>query len=413
MIPGVTDSLRLPRIAKIRLGAEKKEGKYPEKIDHFSFRDCPEVEAKYGSKCKVLPVVMFPTNDLETFFPTARKAYRKSGLFCSSHDGVNANRTHVGWLMEKDGKGNPTTKPKLEDGKKIPMDPQGYEWMAENDLLDANGEPKVEVGDFFEMDCPGEECSWWKRDLCKRNGRLFFVLPEVRQDGCYEIATSSVNSILDVYSAIKFIQLRGVSIAWLPFELHLIPKKAAKGTIYTLKLEFKGDLNALASGRRAIARIPEKAPETQPDPTPDDLAPSGGEDLDEALAGDGESLEERVMELGAALGMTKAKIVLAAAEFGRDRLADLAEMWAQELEERGGEARDAIEGGPDGESTTAEARRASTARAAVAGARRAETAKPPYRPEGGPTKRRGKPETRETLHAEASPDRSPIDIADF
>jgi len=143
-IPGITDRSRLPRLGKIRLGekVENKGGKdYPRALDHFLFTDVPEVEAMYGKECKEIFPVLLPSDDEDVFFPTARKAYGKLGLFCACSDGVTAHRVWVG---------------NGPDGK--PKDPQGVAFAQENKLSLAEGE-------LYELPCPGLACTYTERNL--------------------------------------------------------------------------------------------------------------------------------------------------------------------------------------------------------------------------------------------------------
>ena len=338
MIPGTTDRPRLPRIAKIRLGkkVEGRSGKpYPKATEQFNFVDCPEVEEVYGKNCKLLRV-QFPTNDIDLFFPTRRAAHRKSGLFCACEDGVTAVRTNVGYCKNKDGSLKPD-----KNGQPVPLDPQGWEAMqADEDLWDEEkNEPSIGEGMMFQMPCPGEECHFWKRDLCKRNARLFFVLPEVRHDGCYEIATTSFNSIRQILDVVGFIQLRNISVAWLTFDLRLVPAKGKEGaTIYVLRLEHPGELPS------PRAALPAPVEPERPEVVPDDLVPHAGVTLEAELSGEIAVEDEAIADrralaavLGDELGMTTANVQLNIAKAEKKGyLAEQIEDWQAALDERAG-----------------------------------------------------------------------------
>ncbi len=164
MIPGITDQSRLPRIGKIRLGekASTAGGKeYPKALPYFSFRDVPQVSEVYGAACVRLSTVLFPSDDEDVFFPTARACYGRSGLFCKCRDGKTASRVFVG---EKDS--------------------QGVEYAREHRL-------ELGEGELYELPCLADSCPWTKRDLCKPLGRLLFMLPKVPGFGVFEIAMPS------------------------------------------------------------------------------------------------------------------------------------------------------------------------------------------------------------------------------
>lgn len=184
MIRGFRDGRKmLPRIAKIRLGVKKEgqRGSYPSDTDHFVLTDCPEVAKVYGEAPKAI-MVMFASDDIEVNFPTALEAWKaspaqagqaaKSKKFCSS-DGETANRM---WVGEKDTQG-------LAIVRALPAD------------------ERPDLGDYFEMPCPYEECPYYESKACKRVGRLNVLLPEVSLSGIYQVETSSAwafGNILDM-----------------------------------------------------------------------------------------------------------------------------------------------------------------------------------------------------------------------
>lgn len=266
MIPGITDRRRLPRLGKIRLGEKAKgaRGEYPKKLDHFNFKDVPEVAEVYGDDCKELPIVL-PADDVSVFFPTARKAYRTSGLFCACDDGEIARRVRV--PIEANGKG----------------DHQGEAFIKAEGL-------SVKPGEMFELPCPGESCDYFERKMCKNLGRLLFILPEIPRFGVYEIATTSYNSIVNVMSMTEAIRSAVGTVAGIPLTLCLKPMKVQpKGkatTVYVLELEFRGSYQTLATiGKQLRAAGGGAAALLGPAPEepPDDLYPYAGQGLDAAL----------------------------------------------------------------------------------------------------------------------------------
>jgi len=269
MIPGITTKNRLPRLGKIRLGEKKisqrTQKEYPSALDHFSFVDVPEVEAVYGKECKEIYPVLLPHDDEEIWFPTARKAYRKSGLFCACDDGETARRVYV---------------PKTKDE---PGDEQGQAYIKATGL-------EVEPGEMFEMPCPGEECPYFENKFCKNIGRLLFMLPSVPTFGVYEITTSSYNGIVNVLSMARAIKAQAGRLAGIPFALKLAPQQVqADGkskTVHILSLEFRGSIfdlqkaNRQLAGGRVVALLPEPG-----ESIPDDLMPRAGASLEERLTG--------------------------------------------------------------------------------------------------------------------------------
>lgn len=276
MIKGVSDVRRLPRLGKIRLGEKRqKDGReYPAALDHFNFSDVPFVEQVYGKNCRDLEI-MLPHEELDVFFPQARKAYRRSGLFCKCDDGETATRVRVGI---SDGAG------KVPKGQ--PMDPVGEAFLKET------GE-EVAIGDMFELPCPAEECPFTQQNFCKPIGRFLFLVPKVPRFGVYEISTTSFNSIVSLNSYIDAIRNAAGRVSMIPLKLRLVPKQAqvegkAK-TIHHLELVFEGSIQQLLaySKRELPPPLPKTALPSREEldkELPDDLVPHAGESLEKKLA---------------------------------------------------------------------------------------------------------------------------------
>ena len=107
-IEGLSSTLRLPRLGKIRLGVKvKKRDKdkrcnhpdtetcwyctYPKDVDYFVVP--PEVAEKYGENPKELDVLI-PCEDQSMFFPQALKCYRSNKLWCKGN-GQEATRINM------------------------------------------------------------------------------------------------------------------------------------------------------------------------------------------------------------------------------------------------------------------------------------------------------------------------------
>ena len=273
MIKGISDVRRLPRLGKIRLGEKKisQGGKeYPSKLDHFNFKDVPAVELIYGKNCKELEIVL-PHEDRDVFFSQERKAYRKTGLFCKSSDGETATRVRVGVI----------------DGKTL--DPDGEEHLKES------GED-CEPNEMFELPCLGEDCSFSTRKLCKPIGRLMFMLPKVPVFGCFEISTTSFNSMVTLNSYIEAIRAVAGRVSMILLTLRLVPKQVqveGKATkIFHLELVYKGTIDSLLAYQKGLKALPAPIPKenlpTKEDldqHVPDDLMRSGGQVLEDTLSG--------------------------------------------------------------------------------------------------------------------------------
>ena len=248
MIKGISDVRRLPRLGKIRLGEKKKgeRGDYPSKLDHFSFKDVPWVAEVYGDNCKEIDIIL-PVENQDTFFSQERKAYRKAGLFCKSSDGDTAVRVRVG---VSDGKNSTAPAGTV-------MDPEGEAHLKET------GEA-VEVGEMFELPCAGEHCSFTDKKMCKPIGRLLFMLPKVQRFGCYEISTTSFNSMMTLNSYIEAIRGTAGRVSMIPLRLRLVPKQVqvnGKATgIFHLELVYAGTMTELLAYRDGVKALPAPMP---------------------------------------------------------------------------------------------------------------------------------------------------------
>lgn len=268
-IRGLTDRTRPPRLGKIRLGQKVagQRGEYPKAADHFIFTDVPELTQMFGDNCKEIRPVILPVDSEEEVFVTSLSAYGRSGLFCRCVDGERAIRVNVG-PDEKTGK---------------PKDPSGFAFIQEQGL-------NVEVGEMFDLPCPGRECSYYDRGVCKELGRLLIMLPDGPRFGVYEIATSSINSILNITSSIRAVQAAVGRIAGVPFALRLVPlqvqPEGKAKTVYVLELEALGSPRQLAAvGRQLRAGSGALYALEAPTGVPDDLFPEAGAKLDRLLAG--------------------------------------------------------------------------------------------------------------------------------
>jgi hypothetical protein len=178
MIKGVSERRRLPRLGKIRLGVKvlAKTGQtYPAEVDYFVVP--PEVEKVYGPKPKALDV-MFPVQDRGVIFPQAYKWYGSGrGLKCIGD---------------------------LERALRL----------------------NEQTGAIEPMDCP---CPLLEQGQCQKRAHLMVVLPKVNMGGVYQIDTSSYNSIVDINSALEYIEGWIGRIAMVPLVLKRVPRETFGG----------------------------------------------------------------------------------------------------------------------------------------------------------------------------------------
>jgi len=184
---------RIPRLGKIHLGVKVKGSKseYPKATDYFV---CPiEVRAVYGDQPKRLNIA-FHSDNLEEVFPQYYKRYGKStGLVCKG-DGEVANCVNT------------------------------------------------DTGEFEEIECPGRECEYYKKNKCKQIGNLYLMIRGVNRFGVYQLDTSSYNSILNINGGIEYAKkLTGGRLSMLPFFLDVISQEVnpdgKKKIVWVLRLE--------------------------------------------------------------------------------------------------------------------------------------------------------------------------------
>lgn len=243
-IKGLSDSRRMPRLSKIRLGAKiekiigtgdkQKSVEYPIELPFFLLPD--DVAAVHGGKiqdiearAKALGVnradalkfikenghrlaeelpVMIPVEDTNYSFPQSYKLYGGSiGLKCIG-DGETA--------QERFGPGRE---------------------------------------DWHEIKCP---CDKLKSDEnprgeCTIKAHLSVMLPDVSAGGVYQIDIGSINSIVDINSGIDYIQKIIWRVSMIPLKLRRIPTEThhdgKKQIHYTCQLTFAGNIHAISEMR--------------------------------------------------------------------------------------------------------------------------------------------------------------------
>uniref|UniRef100_A0A6M3KN95 Uncharacterized protein n=1 Tax=viral metagenome TaxID=1070528 RepID=A0A6M3KN95_9ZZZZ len=192
-IKGLTDRPpRLPRVGKIHLGVKvKQEGKaeYPRATDYFVFDPAhpqyEELVATYGEQPKELRILL-PIEDEAKFAQQYYRLYSMTrGLVCKG-DGETALRmvdTKTGDVANR-------------NTKDVAMRP---------------------------VTCAGRECPDYGPRKCGEVMNLQFLLPEVSGFGVWQIDTGSINSIINVNSALELV--RGVygRVSMVPLILALEP----------------------------------------------------------------------------------------------------------------------------------------------------------------------------------------------
>lgn len=210
-IKGLSETRRLPRLGKIHLGIKKVAPSgvsYPSATEYFVVP--PEVAKVVGEKPTELPI-LFPIEDEEKFTSQFYRSYSMTrGLVCRG-DGETCRRmvdAETGDMANRNSK----------------------------DILWKDGLP-----------CEGRQCPYYGKQ-CKEVMNLQFLLPTVEGLGIWQIDTSSINSILNINSAIELV--RGVygRIAMLPLLLTLEPIEVVnpddgkKKTVRVLNLRTKGTM---------------------------------------------------------------------------------------------------------------------------------------------------------------------------
>lgn len=256
-IKGLSESRRLPRLGKIRLGFKVQSGKseYPCELPFFFLP--PEIGTLFGFKDAETAVarakelgtirdtamnfikanffrmaedieVMFPVNDREVVMPVALKYYGSSrGIKCQGN-GEEAIRS-----VDAIADGNP----EVIEGQ--PEDAKMVRIVCPCSLLKSEANPK---------------------GPCTQRGALRFMVPRVNMGGVYEIPFSSVNSIIDVQSGLEYITgLTSGRFSMIPLKLRRVPTQThheGKPQIHwTMQVLFNVDINTLNELRSGSQRV--------------------------------------------------------------------------------------------------------------------------------------------------------------
>ena len=222
-IDGLSDVTRMPRLGKIHLGEKvKKAGtdvEYPRATPYFVLPDKDEVgelattmREIYGDKPNELSV-LFPIEDEDKFASQYYRCYSMTrGLICKG-DGKTCRQT-----------------------------------VDTSTKALANRDSKPENIELEDLPCEGKECPHYKSGQCREVMMLQFMLPDIPSIGVWQIDTSSVNSIININSAVKLYKGIFGRISMLPLTLTLKPQDVVspvdqkKKKVYTLHLEARASL---------------------------------------------------------------------------------------------------------------------------------------------------------------------------
>lgn len=240
-IKGLSDRRRLPRLGKIHTGIKtrNKEGiEHPKAVDYFV---CPpEIQKVYGEKPKELKI-MFPLEDEQIWASQFYRCYSSSrGLICKG------------------------------DGEKARM----LIDVTSGDLATHDSQQT----ELKEVACAGRDCPHYGKQ-CREVMMLQFLLPDVPGLGIYQLDTGSINSMININSAIELIKSITGRISMIPLTLVLegqeVSPEGKKKTVHVLNLRFEARLTDLAKKYRVFPGLVE-LPDAE-DEVPDLIIPEAQE----------------------------------------------------------------------------------------------------------------------------------------
>lgn len=238
-IAGLTETVRMPRLGKIRLGTKVKKAKADSRCKHEKDDSCIyctrpkdvthfvvplEVAEVYGPEPIELDILL-PCDDMSMFFPHALECYRGTRLFCKG-DGTQASRIDQ---------------------------------------------------DTGAMELRSCKCELFTTGECKPRGHLMFFLYKVNMSGCYQLDTGSIHNITEIVNSVRL--LRGVlnRIALVPLKLRRVVTTIQDPTGKSIqkaliKIGLEGSLEEIARYRNQdILGIQGPAPKALPPAPEEDL----------------------------------------------------------------------------------------------------------------------------------------------
>ena len=239
-IKGLSETRRLPRLGKIRLGvkvANQSGAEYPRAVDYFVLPD--ELKAQFGEKPKELPIMFLTDDEPEQWY----KAYSKSrGLICRG-DGERAMA-----LVD------------VETGDIASRDSKATE--------------------LRDVPCNTKTCPIYQKKQCKGIMNLQFYVRGTDMLGVYQLDTSSVNSIVNINSSLSMLRSISGRQSMIPVTLVVEPREVQpegkKKTVWVLQLHINMAEAQDAAQRRLGAPVVHALPPPETDQAPDDMYTDDG-----------------------------------------------------------------------------------------------------------------------------------------
>jgi len=190
--------------SRVKLKSKRTGKEYPCETPYFI---CPpEVQKVYGEKPTELDI-MLPLNDPEAVFPQRYIWYGSA---------------------------------------------KGAKYMGEGEKAIRLNE---ETGELDEHPCPCEVLSAG----CSERAHLLVILPRVNVAGVYQIDVGSYHSIVDINSAVDYIQALVGRLAMVPLKLRRVPREThgsgRKEIHYPLQITLDGDINLINALRENTTRV--------------------------------------------------------------------------------------------------------------------------------------------------------------
>jgi len=253
-IKNLSETRRLPRRGKIRLGVRVKKKNADSRCKHDAsekcnyctfpreteFLVCPEEVRKVVGNKPTEIEVMLPRDDQEGCFPQRLECYSPSrGLICQGNG-------EVAWRVKGDS------------------------------------------SELEQVNCP---CDRLTNKKCAQRGHLMVLIPQVSMAGVYQIDTGSYNSIIDLNSSMD--QIRSTAKMFGVHSIRMMRLRLIRSPIetrhdgkrqkhYTLRLDFPNDKPLSEQMREYLEQFrvmpdfqvqaPEPAPSVFDDDEADDLA---------------------------------------------------------------------------------------------------------------------------------------------
>lgn len=254
-IKGFSNTERLPRLGKLRLGYIDESGprSFPRATDWFVVPDA--VAEVYGQRPTIIEPVLLPGENDDQFASLYYRYYTTTfGLTCKG-DGETASR-----LVDLDIFD--------ETREPVPASSNTRQSDRRNDPVTAR----------MDVECP---CPLLETRQCRPILMLQIVLPQVKGIGIWQIDTQSVNSIRNVESCLHMLRFSAGRFTGIPLRLSLVPMKVtprgqSAKTVRVLDLQVSTEYSPAALGAFAKG-LPEHAPVALPvadDERPEEITPS-------------------------------------------------------------------------------------------------------------------------------------------